>query len=168
MRVGVFADSHDHLEHIRQAVSLFNEKRCELVLFAGDLISTICVPPLRKLRCPVVAAYGDNEGNRVGLQSGFSIVGTLSDPPVLHEAQDGTRFVIVHMLRQLRGFDLEFDIAIYGHSHRPRVHHDSFGRLFINPGETGGWSFGNPTVALLETATNHVEILPLIDRDSGE
>ena len=49
MRIGIFADSHDHLDHIRQAVEVFNQAHCELVVFAGDLVSSFAVPPLRKL-----------------------------------------------------------------------------------------------------------------------
>lgn len=161
MLVGIFADSHDHLDHIRQTVELFNHHGCEIVLFAGDFVSTICVPPLRKLNCPVVAAYGDNDGNKVGLKSGFTIIGTVADPPVHYTAADGTRFVIVHMLRQLRGDADEFDVAVYGHTHKPRIHHDELGRLYINPGETAGWTFGRPTVALLETRDRQARIIAL-------
>lgn len=161
MLVGIFADTHDHLDHIRAAVGVFNEHRCDVVLFAGDFVSTICVPPLRKLCCPVVATYGDNDGNKVGLQSGFTIIGTLADPPVRYTADDGTRFVIVHMLRQLRGYAEEFDVAIYGHTHKPRIHHDESGRLYINPGETAGWTFGRPTVVLFDTLHKDARVLDL-------
>ena len=54
MRIGIFADSHDHLNYIRRAVELFNQRECELVVFAGDLVSTFAIPPLRKLNCPLV------------------------------------------------------------------------------------------------------------------
>ena len=76
MQIGIFADSHDHLNNIRRAVQVFNDAECEYVLFAGDLVSTFAVPPLRRLGCPLVAAFGDSEGNRIGLQAGFSILGT--------------------------------------------------------------------------------------------
>ena len=161
MLVGLFADAHDHLANIRQAVERFNEARCEVVLFAGDLVSTFAVPPLRKLKCPIVACYGDNEGNKVGLQAGFSLVGQLGEPPVRFVSADHTRFVICHMQRQLRGLDDEWDIAVFGHTHKPGVKRDERGRLLINPGETSGWTFGKPTVALLETATRAVEIVAL-------
>ncbi|MGD9853983.1 MAG: YfcE family phosphodiesterase [Planctomycetaceae bacterium] len=161
MRVGIFADSHDHLDHVRAAVDVFNGQRCEVVLFAGDFVSTISVPPLRKLNCPVIAAYGDNDGNKVGLQSGFTIIGNLAEPPVRYEADDGTRFVIVHMLRQLRGYEDDFDVAVYGHTHKPRIHHDDAGRLYINPGETAGWTFNRPTVVLFETQENVARVIDL-------
>lgn len=161
MKVGIFADSHDHLDNIRAVVRLFNERECECVLFAGDLVSTFAVPPLRKLNCRLLGCYGDNEGNKPGLQAGMSIVGELREAPALYTLADGTRVVLVHMERQLRGFDEPFDVCIYGHTHKPRLSRDEQGRLFINPGETSGWTFGQPSVAVLETETMHVEILKI-------
>ena len=161
MLIGIFADSHDHLDNIRLAVARFNAAGCELVLFAGDLVSTFAVPPLRKLECPLVGCFGDNEGNKPGLLAGFRLVGQLSEPPVRLTTDDGTRFVLAHMQRQLRGLVDDYDVAIFGHTHKPRIGRDDAGRLFINPGETSGWTFGRPTVALLETETMEAEIVPV-------
>lgn len=163
MQLGLFADVHDHLDHLRRAVEVFNERACETVLFAGDLVSTFAVPPLRKLRCPFVGCYGDNEGNKPGLQAGISIVGRLEEPPVFWTSPDGLRFVLVHMERQLRELPAgtEFDVALCGHTHKPWVRRDDAGRLFINPGETSGWTFGHPTVMVMDTATKEVETISL-------
>ena len=133
MRIGIFADAHDHLANIRLAVERFNQEQVEVVLFAGDIVSTISVPPLKKLKCKVVACFGDNEGNKVGLRSGFSLVGSIDEAPVRYTANDGTRFVIVHMKRQLRGLTEEFDIQIVGHTHKARVEREADGRMLINP-----------------------------------
>jgi putative phosphoesterase len=167
MKIGLFADSHDHLANLRLAVEHFNRAECEAVLFAGDLVSTFAVPPLRKLRCPFVGCFGDNEGNKVGLLAGFSLVGQIGEPPVRYAAADGTRFVLCHMERQLRGLDDDWDIALFGHTHKPRVRHDDLGRLLINPGETSGWTFDQPTIAMLETRTREVEIVHLNDATSS-
>jgi uncharacterized protein len=161
MRVGIFADTHDHMANIRLAVERFNEAECDVVLFAGDLVSTFAVPPLRRLKCPFVGCFGDNEGNKVGLMSGFSLVGQMGEPPVRFTAGDGTRFIICHMRRQLRGQADDWDIAVFGHTHKPRIMRDELGRLLINPGETSGWTFGNPTIVVLETATREAEVVSL-------
>lgn len=163
MKIGIFADTHDHLDNIRRAVERFNAEEVELVLFAGDLVSTFCVPALRNLKARIIACYGDNEGNKVGLQSGFKLVGQLSEPPVYVTVHDGTRFVITHMKRQLRGLDLDYDVAVFGHTHKPRIDHDDRGRLLINPGETSGWTFGRPTIVLLETSTRETTIVDLLN-----
>ncbi len=168
MLIGLFADTHDHLDHIRLAVQRFNAARCDVVLFAGDLVSTFAVPPLRKLQCPLVGCFGDNEGNKVGLLAGFALVGQIGEPPVRYTAADGTRFIICHMQRQLRGQPDDWDVAVFGHTHKPRVRQDELGRLLINPGETSGWTFGQTTVALLETSTRQTEIVSLVRDESIE
>lgn len=163
MRVGIFADTHDHLPNIRRAVERFNDEQVELVLFAGDLVSTFAVPPLRKLRAPLVACFGDNEGNKPGLLAGFRLVGQLSEPPVRFTSECGTRFVLAHMKRQLRGVDDAFDVAVFGHTHKPRIERDENGRLLINPGETSGWTFGRPTIVLLDTLSQAARIVELAE-----
>jgi putative phosphoesterase len=163
MLVGIFADTHDHLPNIRCAVERFNAAGCELVLFAGDLVSTFAVPPLRKLKCPFVGCFGDNEGNKIGLMSGYASVGQMGEPPVRHTTADGTRFIICHMQRQLRGQADDWDIAIFGHTHKPRIMRDELDRLLINPGETSGWTFGRATIVLLDTGTQTTDVIDLED-----
>lgn len=168
MLIGIFADSHDHLDHIRRAVTLFNDAGCELVVFAGDLVSSFAVPPLRDLNCKVIACFGDNEGNKIGVAAGMKIIGVMGEPPFGFKTPDGRRILLTHMDRTLRDLDGEFDVAIYAHTHKPSITHDKDGRLFINPGETSGWSYGNPTVALLETSTMHARIIPLNESPPSE
>jgi putative phosphoesterase len=165
MLLGIFADVHDHLNHLRLAIERFNAAACEAVLFAGDLVSTFSVPPLRQLRCPFVGCYGDNEGNKPGLQAGMSIIGRLEEAPVLWTSPDGLRFVLVHMERQLRLLppDAEFDVAVCGHTHRPSIRRDEAGRLYLNPGEVSGWTFHHPTVMLFDTRTRKATVLPLLE-----
>ena len=162
MKIGVFSDVHDHLDNLRSAIGAFNSHRCDLVIFAGDLVSTIAIPPLRKLQCPFVGCYGDNEGNRVGIQSGMSIVGTMADPPFGFRTADGTRIVITHQRALLAGNCEGCDVLIYGHTHRASVEYDRFGRLLLNPGEAGGWTYGQPTVAIVETKPLRVELVSLL------
>jgi putative phosphoesterase len=161
MRIGIFADIHDHLDNARLAVERFNAEQVELILFAGDFVSTIAVPPLRQLRAPIIACYGDNEGNKIGMRSGFRLVGQLYEAPVQIVLADGTRVVLSHMKRQLRGLDVDYDVAVYGHSHKARIEQRD-GRLHINPGETSGWSFGRPTIAVLESRTRTAELIDLL------
>lgn len=151
MRIGVFADSHDHLDHIRAAVEVFNREGCELVVFTGDLVSSFAVPPLRQLKCPVIGCFGDNEGNRIGVAAGFKVVGAIGEPPFSLQTTDGTRLLITHMLSQIRHLSGEFDVCLYAHTHKTELWHDDQGRLYLNPGETSGWSFRKPSVAILET-----------------
>jgi predicted phosphodiesterase len=85
----------------------------------------------------------------------------MGEPPVRYIAADGTRFILCHMQRQLRGQPDDWDIAVFGHTHKPKITRDEQGRLLINPGETSGWTFNQPTIALLDTAARHVELISL-------
>lgn len=164
MRIGVFADTHDHLDNIRRAVAVFNQRECELVVFAGDFVSSIAIPPLRELKARVLACFGDNEGNKPGVAAGMRIVGSVGDGPFGFRTPDGCRILVTHMLSQLQGMTGgEFDVCIYAHTHRADHHFDEYGRLWLNPGETSGWSYKHPSVAILETTTRNVEIVWLVD-----
>ena len=167
MLIGIFADSHDHLDHIRKAVEVFNNAGCELVVFAGDLVSSFAVPPLRALNCKVIACFGDNEGNKTGVAAGMKIIGSLGEPPFGFKTADGKRVLLAHMDRSLRDMGGEFDVAIYAHTHKPSITHDEQGRLFINPGETSGWSYGKPSVALLDTRTMEARIVWLNEAETA-
>ena len=163
MKIGIFADAHDHIDNVRHAVTEFNRAECELVLFAGDLVSPMVVPPLRKLRCPFIGCFGDNDGNKTGIRGGMKIVGTMGEPPFGVVAVDGTRILLAHVPEAVREMAEGFQVVISAHTHRPRIFTDDSGRLFINPGETSGWTFRQPSVVLLETEPLHAEILRLPD-----
>ena len=161
MRLGVFADIHDHLDHARAAVAEFNRRECELVVFAGDFVSTFVIPVLRELRCPLLGCFGDNEGNKLGLTGGLRIIGTVGDPPLGFRAADGTKIVVTHQFELLNNDYDGADIVIYGHTHKPAIDRDAAGRLFVNPGETSGWTYRKPSIAVVETEPLAAEIVML-------
>ena len=163
MRLGVFADSHDHVDNVRHAVAEFNRRACELVIFAGDFVSTMVVPPLRDLNCRLVASFGDNEGNKLGLEGGVRILGTLGEPPFGFRAADGTRILVTHQLELLKGDYHGCDLVVFAHTHRPYAARKPGGPLFVNPGETSGWPYREPSIAIVETATLEAEIVRLPD-----
>ncbi len=159
MLVGIFADTHDHLDNIRLAVAEFNRRECELVLFAGDLVSTFAIPPLRKLNCPMIASFGDNEGNKTGIYGGMQIIGLIGEPPFCTQLPDGKRVILTHQ-RELVGEPVEgADIIVYAHTHKPKISRDEANRLWINPGETSGWTYRKPSIAILDTASMEAEIV---------
>lgn len=159
MRIGVFADTHDHLDNIRRVVREFNQRECDLAVFAGDFVSTFALPPLRKLNCRLIASFGDNEGNRIGIRGGMQIIGDIGDPPFGFRTSDGVRILLTHQFELLREMTEGSDVVIYGHTHKPSIRRDETGRLFLNPGETSGWTYRKPSIAILETQPLAAEIV---------
>lgn len=162
MKIGIMADIHDNVDNLRHAIGFFNASGCRLILIAGDFVSPLVVPSLRKLTGKVIACYGDNDGNQVGIAGGMKIVGTLGYGPFGLETEDGLKIVMAHQLNDLRGCIEGADVAVFAHTHRPSVVKDRHDRLFINPGEVAGWMFRKPSVVILDTATREatVEYLP--------
>jgi putative phosphoesterase len=161
MKIGILADIHDNVDNLRHAIQLFNAMECKAVLLAGDFVSPLVVPSMRKLRCPVIACYGDNDGNMTGIAGGMSIVGTLGYPPMCWKSRDGVRFLMAHQLNDVRDFIEGADVIVFGHTHRPSIAKDRHGRVFINPGEVGGWMFRKPSVVMFDTETRDAEVLRL-------
>lgn len=167
MKIGIMADIHDNVDNLRHAINLFNGLQCKAVLLAGDFVSPLVVPSMRKLSCPVIACYGDNDGNRIGIAGGMKIVGTLGHGPMCFQSRDGVRILMAHQLEDVRSCLGDEDVVVFAHTHRPSVAKDRNGRLFVNPGEVGGWMFRKPTVAILDTQTREAEIVQLPEMSAG-
>ena len=96
MLVGILADSHDHVDHTRRVVERFNAAKCDLVLHAGDFVSPIVVPTLRRLRCRLIGVWGDNDANRRAIAGGLRPVGEVHEPPYEADLVPGWRLIMDH------------------------------------------------------------------------
>jgi predicted phosphodiesterase len=68
---------------------------------------------------------------------------------------------MAHELDGLRDVIDGADVVVFAHTHRPSIATDRHGRVFINPGEVGGWTFRKPTVAIFDTESRVGEIINL-------
>lgn len=159
--IGILSDTHDNLNRVREAVRLFNDAGCDLVIHAGDFVAPFTVDELRNLKAPVRAVFGNCDGERAGLARAFQGLGEIREEPFafLH---GGLRFAVAHrdslVDRLVRA--KTSDVVIFGHTHRPLVETRD-GILLVNPGEAGGWLRGKSTVALLDPAALTAEIIAL-------
>lgn len=160
MKVGIMADSHDNVPMIRRAVELFNAEKVVKVIHAGDFVAPFAVKELASLSCQVVAVFGNNDGERLGLAKRLEACGEVH--PRLAEVEiAGRRIGVVHeneLVPPLAAGGV-YDLVVYGHTHEIDVRRES--SLIVNPGETGGWLTGRCTVALVKLATLEVEIREL-------
>jgi hypothetical protein len=159
--IGILSDSHDNLTRVRQAVRLFNDAGCTLVIHAGDFVAPFTVDELRNLRAPVKAVFGNCDGEKAGLARAFQGIGEIGDGPLAF-GHAGLRFAVVHLdsSAATQAASGQFDLVIFGHTHRPLVESRD-GVLLINPGEAGGWLRGKSTVALLDPAALTADIITL-------
>ncbi|HRA90180.1 MAG TPA: metallophosphoesterase family protein, partial [Planctomycetaceae bacterium] len=85
----------------------------------------------------------------------------LGYPPFCWQSRDGVKFLLAHQQEDVKGLIDGSDVIVFAHTHRPSIATDRHGRVFINPGEVGGWFFRRPTVAVFDTETRTAEIMDL-------
>ena len=159
--IGIISDTHDHREHIEQAVRVFSDAGCSLVIHAGDFVAPFTAPVFSQLPCPFVGVYGNNDGERAGLAEKYGAFGELHDPP--HEFEHaGLRIAVMHEPTWLDEYRkrTDIDVVVYGHLHELDIRP---GRpLVINPGEACSWLAGRSTAVLLDPRTLSTEVITLL------
>ena len=147
MIIGVISDSHDRLPMIDAALALFQQRRVEAVIHAGDFVAPFAVRRLLRYDGPLYVTYGNNDGERAGLKE---LMSQVVDGPLFVEL-GGRRILVHHYIGWCKASDIESsDIVITGHTHEV-VNRVEGGRLLLNPGECCGWVTGRCTVAILDT-----------------
>jgi hypothetical protein len=150
MKLGVMSDSHDNVPHMRKAVEIFRAEGVELVVHAGDFIAPFALDPLRDLPCKVVAVLGNNDGEKVGLQKRFESMGADLQPKMATAQVGRRKIAVVHEPEPVAALAASglFDVVVYGHTHKIDIEKGK--SLILNPGETGGWTTGRATVAVVD------------------
>ena len=156
MKIGIVADSHDNVPAAEAAVVAFRERGAELLIHAGDFVAPFAVKRFLKLGVPVVAVFGNCDGEQKiisellpGVQAGAR-----------RETIAGLSFIVVHALDGLeQSGGGGADVIVCGHTHEAGISGE--GPLVINPGECGGWVTGRATAAMFDTDTGQAEIFDL-------
>lgn len=151
MKIGIMADSHDNLPKIRAAMELFAREGVGLILHAGDFVAPFAVRAMHGAPCRVVAVFGNNDGERVGLSRAFEPIGEVHPRIAIVEA-DGKRIGVVHQDELVAPIASgnALDVLVYGHTHKLDIRREGQ-VLVVNPGEVGGWLTGRCTVVTLDT-----------------
>ncbi|HPN65981.1 MAG TPA: metallophosphoesterase [Candidatus Omnitrophota bacterium] len=154
MKIGVMSDSHDNVPMVKKAVDAFNAEGCSLVVHAGDFCAPFAVTPLEKLKCKWLGVFGNNDGDKKALSMKSN--GMIVDHPYRYDLSN-IRMIVTHEIEDVQ--DLlgmidrqEVHLLIHGHTHKTDIKTVKT-CLIVNPGETGGWTTGRATVAIVDTET---------------
>lgn len=141
VKIGIISDTHNLL---RQEV-IDALEGCETILHAGDISKQEILDRLGAI-APVCVVRGNNDKDWAE-----------DIPAVLDFDLRGLRVFMTHKKKDLPPSCAEYDIVVYGHSHRYEEKRAG-STLFLNPGSCGPRRFHQAiTMAVLE-----------IDEDSGE
>lgn len=159
MRIGLISDTHDHLEHIRQAGQLFQQRGVTQILHAGDICSPPAIRVLLGEGCPVFAVLGNNDGEQLGLAAALSLpAGRLERELLEMELPEG-RLALYHgtskAILEALIHSGHYAFVIYGHTHKGEDRLVGSTRV-LNPGTAHG--FGKEaTVMVFDSATGVAE-----------
>lgn len=161
MKIGILADTHDHLPRVEAAVAAFRSRGVEHVVHCGDFAAPFVLLRFSgKGFARLHGVLGNNDGEILMLKQLFASLGDLYKPPAFITVH-GLRLAVLHepMPADVMAA-LPVDAVCYGHTHNPDV--QTTGRpLIINPGECCGYLTGRATVAVLDADTLHVELIDL-------
>ncbi len=159
MRIGVIADSHDRLPALREAVSMLVRMNVEAILHAGDFVAPfaakLLAPPEVPPHLPVHVCFGNNDGERAGLQQ---VLPQLVEGTVKLEL-GGRMIAMNHYIDWFKPEELaDAEIVVSGHTHEV-VNETREGKLYLNPGECCGWLTDRCTCAVVETEGPTAQVL---------
>ncbi len=159
MKIGIMADSHDHVTHQGTALTLLREEGMELLLHGGDYIAPFVLRRLLKEAPEFVGVFGNNDGDRLLLSK---TAGGRIHPAPYELSLTDHRIMILHEPYGLEAIVESglYDLVVFGHTHEALL--ERHGKtLVINPGETGGWLYGRSTAAIYDTESREGRILDL-------
>ena len=163
MKIGLISDTHDNIQNIQKAISLFNDKHVSFVIHAGDIVSPEAVEAFTGVK--LIAVLGNNDLEVDGLTNAFDRIGGQLKGEFHELVQDDLIFAIYHGTNPRRKESLiqsgKYDVVVYGHTHR--IQNKKIGKtLVVNPGTAKGWFFGyRATAAVFDTKTKESEFLYL-------
>jgi putative phosphoesterase len=163
MKIGLISDTHDNIQNIRRAVRKLNDKRVDLVIHAGDIVSPNAVESLADVK--LVGVLGNNDKDVAGLTSAFNKINGKLEGEIYETVYDGMKFAIYHGTSIAKREQLiksgKYDIFIYGHTHRKDNRFVGNTRV-INPGTAKGWFFGLfATIAVFDTSSRNIDFINL-------
>lgn len=180
VRIGVLADTHvpDRVGDLHPDIlPIFQQHQVDLIIHAGD-ISIPAVLEKLKTVAPVEAVQGNRDWWRMKALPASKII-TIKEIKLLITHGHGHLFSYLwdklpywllgyrfeRFERKFSRMQTDFDIVIFGHSHRPENRWKD-GRLYFNPGSAYGLlqNQSGPSIGVIEIDKGNVvsaEIIPL-------
>lgn len=159
MLIGIMSDTHDNLIFVKKAIELFNNKKVEYVIHAGDFTSPFTLKLFKELKCKYVGIFGNNDGDKLLLLERAE--GKIHNQPYIFTLNN--RKIVVmheHQVADALADSGHYDLVIYGHTHKSDIRKVK-NTLVVNPGEVGTWLYGKSTVALVDLNKMEGEIVEL-------
>ena len=161
MIIGIMADSHDQVPELKRAITVFHDKKTELLIHAGDWVSAFTLEYYKELDCPIRGVWGNNIGDPRFPAIAKKLGLDLEIREHLSMEVEGKRVFVCH---ELEAHPNQVDVVVYGHDHQAKIEEKN-GVLYINPGtllrETFPWLIKEPSIAIYDTNKHKARLMRL-------
>ena len=163
MKISISSDCHDDYENLEKVVAISNDRNCEVMLFAGDLVAPINLQALKKFNGKVILIFGNNEGEiykitKVSVEEDWLELARTSHGGDSYEGELGGKKVFMHhrpRIAEIAAKSGEFDVCIFGHTHT--YHLEKVGNTtLVNPGSINSRN-SEASFVLYDTENEEVE-----------
>ncbi|MEP3477900.1 MAG: metallophosphoesterase family protein [Fuerstiella sp.] len=154
MKVGVIADTHNHVARTKRAMDIFVANGCEVLLHCGDLANPAILAICRQLPFHFVLGNHDDEAT---FRLDSHIDGVTCHGELMDLSFDSVRFMMTHghLKSLVRAIHVaKPDYFLCGHSHVACDRMEN-GVRKVNPGAL--FRIKTPSVAIIDTLDGTVE-----------
>lgn len=172
MKIGIISDSHDNLTNLEKAFVILNNQKVELVFFGGDLSAPFVVGYFKKIRCPVKAVFGNNEGDKINILRKIEVnkleIDYASKQGLMWDLVLANKRIAVFHGHQAEITDCLVNSGLYDFVFTGHVHESWIKKvaktLWINPGCVCGWTglgaiSAKASLAILDLKTGKAKII---------
>ncbi len=161
MKIGVISDTHEHIDNIEKAKSVFAKNNVGYIMHLGDYCAGPSVRAFKGTK--IVGILGNNDGDVLRIQNNFKQIEgdfrwefcVLKEDGISIACYHGTVSEITEALINCK----TYDVVLCGHTHEPRQEVRN-GVTVLNPGSAHGFDT-KATVGILDTMTKKTEIIEL-------
>jgi uncharacterized protein len=158
MIIAVMSDSHDHIDNIRNALTIAKNEKAEMIIHCGDFVAPFMLKELDAAGIPVHGVFGNNDGDQYLLTrmsildlSHITIHGIIGAVDA-----DGLHIQFTHDQRIAQGLAASgsHDLVCFGHTHTytKKMINET---ILLNPGEIMGKD-GSPGYCLVNSKTSEI------------
>ena len=147
MKIAIVSDTHDNMATFNKAINFLNAQKITIILHCGDICNQDTIDEAVK-----------NFNGKMYFVRGNGDFG-LDEVPEKMEIELGGKKVFFNHYPEISKAAAEtgkYDLAFYGHTHRPWEEKIGNCRL-VNPGELAGQRY-KPCFAIYDTGTDKLEL----------
>jgi len=158
MKIGILSDTHNDLENVKKASSVFESLGIDTIIHCGDVTIPRILEALKSFR--VFLAYGNMDIDKEMLAINLKQHGEKNQAGDLLDIVLCCKRLFVihgddHYELNMASKSGEYDYVLTGHTHRKRDERTGKTRV-INPGALGGAFFEQRSIAYLDLETDQL------------